>query len=60
MIGGPLHQPAVAVSADGDVQAAENQGFDAVMQAGRVRGKGKTAPTSIQGVKQIIKSPARR
>ena len=30
--------------------------FDAVMQAGRVRGKGKTAPTSIQGVKQIIKA----
>ena len=26
------------------------------MQAGRVRGKGKTAPTSIQGVKQIIKA----
>ncbi|MCF7529820.1 lysophospholipid acyltransferase family protein [Neisseria lisongii] len=30
--------------------------FDQVMQAGRVRGKGKTAPTSIQGVKQIIKA----
>ena len=30
--------------------------FDAVMQAGRVRGKGKTAPTNIQGVKQIIKT----
>ncbi|WP_373741579.1 lysophospholipid acyltransferase family protein [Neisseria sp.] len=30
--------------------------FDAVMQAGRVRGKGKTAPTSIQGVKQVIKA----
>ena len=30
--------------------------FDAVMQAGRVRGKGKTAPTSIQGVKQIMKA----
>ncbi|ASK27977.1 lysophospholipid acyltransferase family protein [Neisseria chenwenguii] len=30
--------------------------FDAVMQAGRVRGKGKTAPTNIQGVKQIIKA----
>nr|WP_308074975.1 lysophospholipid acyltransferase family protein [Neisseria polysaccharea] len=30
--------------------------IDKVMQAGRVRGKGKTAPTSIQGVKQIIKA----
>ena len=30
--------------------------FDAVMQAGRVRGKGRTAPTSIQGVKQVIKA----
>ncbi|MDO4640365.1 MAG: lysophospholipid acyltransferase family protein [Neisseria sp.] len=30
--------------------------FDAVMQAGRVRGKGKTAPTNIQGVKQIIQA----
>lgn len=30
--------------------------FDAVMQAGRVRGKGRTAPTNIQGVKQIIKA----
>ncbi len=30
--------------------------FDAVMQAGRVRGKGKTAPTNMQGVKQIIKA----
>lgn len=30
--------------------------FDALMQAGRIRGKGKTAPTSIQGVKQIIKA----
>ncbi|MGF6147111.1 Lipid A biosynthesis lauroyl acyltransferase [Kingella potus] len=30
--------------------------FDAVMQAGRVRGKGKTAPTSVQGVKQLIKA----
>nr|WP_281256758.1 lysophospholipid acyltransferase family protein [Neisseria iguanae] len=29
---------------------------DAVMQAGRVRGKGKTAPTNIQGVKQVIKA----
>lgn len=30
--------------------------IDKIMQAGRVRGKGKTAPTSIQGVKQIIKA----
>nr|WP_301817547.1 lysophospholipid acyltransferase family protein [Neisseria maigaei] len=30
--------------------------IDKVMQAGRVRGKGKTAPTGIQGVKQIIKA----
>lgn len=30
--------------------------FDQVMQAGRVRDKGRTAPTSIQGVKQIIKA----
>ncbi|MDO5639987.1 MAG: lysophospholipid acyltransferase family protein [Neisseria sp.] len=30
--------------------------FDAVMQAGRVRGKGKTAPTNIQGVKQVMKA----
>ena len=30
--------------------------MDEVMQAGRVRGKGKTAPTSIQGVKQVIKA----
>lgn len=30
--------------------------FHQVMQAGRVRGKGRTAPTSIQGVKQIIKA----
>ncbi|SUA44318.1 lipid A biosynthesis lauroyl acyltransferase [Neisseria zoodegmatis] len=30
--------------------------FDEVMQAGRVRDKGRTAPTSIQGVKQIIKA----
>ncbi len=30
--------------------------FDALMQAGRVRGKGKTAPTNMQGVKQIIKA----
>ncbi|WP_165006616.1 lysophospholipid acyltransferase family protein [Neisseria yangbaofengii] len=29
---------------------------DTVMQAGRVRGKGKTAPTNIQGVKQVIKA----
>ena len=32
------------------------QVFNAVMQAGRVRGKGRTAPTNIQGVKQIIKA----
>ena len=32
------------------------QAFDDVMQAGRVRGKGRTAPTSIQGVKQVIKA----
>ncbi|UOO81734.1 lysophospholipid acyltransferase family protein [Uruburuella testudinis] len=30
--------------------------FDAIMQAGRVRGKGKTAPTNIQGVKQVMKA----
>lgn len=30
--------------------------IDKVMQAGRVRGKGKTAPAGIQGVKQIIKA----
>lgn len=30
--------------------------IDKIMQAGRVRGKGKTAPTGIQGVKQIIKA----
>lgn len=30
--------------------------LDAVMQAGRVRGKGQTAPASIQGVKQVIKA----
>ena len=30
--------------------------LDAVMQAGRVRGKGKTAPTNIQGVKQVMKA----
>ena len=30
--------------------------MDAVMQAGRVRGKGKTAPTNMQGVKQVIKA----
>ena len=30
--------------------------LDSVMQAGRVRGKGKTAPTNIQGVKQVIKA----
>lgn len=30
--------------------------FDAVMQAGRRRGKGQTAPTNLQGVKQIMKA----
>ena len=30
--------------------------FDAIMQAGRVRGKGRTAPTNLQGVKQIMKA----
>ncbi|MDO4997316.1 MAG: lysophospholipid acyltransferase family protein [Neisseria sp.] len=30
--------------------------FDAVMQAGRVRGKGRTAPTNLQGVKQVMKA----
>lgn len=30
--------------------------FDKVMQAGRVRGNGRTAPTNMQGVKQIIKA----
>lgn len=30
--------------------------LDEIMQAGRVRGKGKTAPTNIQGVKQLIKA----
>lgn len=30
--------------------------MDAVMQAGRVRGKGKTAPTNLQGVKQVMKA----
>lgn len=30
--------------------------FDKIMQQGRVRGKGKTAPTNLQGVKQIIKA----
>lgn len=30
--------------------------LDAVMQAGRVRGKGRTAPTNVQGVKQVIKA----
>lgn len=30
--------------------------FDSIMQAGRVRGKGKTAPTNIQGVKQVMKA----
>ena len=30
--------------------------FNEIMQLGRVRGKGKTAPTNLQGVKQIIKA----
>lgn len=30
--------------------------FDDIMQMGRVRGKGKTAPTSLQGVKQVMKA----
>ncbi|STZ76699.1 lysophospholipid acyltransferase family protein [Bergeriella denitrificans] len=30
--------------------------FDTVMQMGRVRGKGKTAPTNMQGVKQVMKA----
>lgn len=30
--------------------------FDEIMQLGRVRGKGKTAPTNLLGVKQIIKA----
>ena len=30
--------------------------FDRIMQQGRIRGKGKTAPTNLQGVKQIIKA----
>ncbi len=30
--------------------------FDDMMQQGRVRGKGKTAPTNLHGVKQIIKA----
>lgn len=30
--------------------------FDDVMQLGRVRGKGQTAPTNLQGVKQIMKA----
>lgn len=32
------------------------QFFDQLMQAGRVRGKGKTAPTNLQGVKQVMKA----
>lgn len=34
----------------------KNKMFDAIMQAGRVRGKGRTAPTNLQGVKQIMKA----
>lgn len=30
--------------------------FDDIMQEGRVRGKGKTAPTSLLGVKQVMKA----
>lgn len=30
--------------------------LDNIMQQGRIRGKGKTAPTNLQGVKQIIKA----
>lgn len=30
--------------------------LDQIMQAGRVRGKGKTAPANMQGVKQVIKA----
>lgn len=30
--------------------------LDEIMQYGRVRGKGKTAPTNLQGVKQIMKA----
>ena len=32
------------------------QAFDEIMQLGRVRGKGHTAPTNLQGVKQIMKA----
>ncbi|WP_430472131.1 lysophospholipid acyltransferase family protein [Wielerella bovis] len=30
--------------------------LDDIMQAGRVRGKGKTAPTNLHGVKQVMKA----
>ncbi|WP_274585693.1 lysophospholipid acyltransferase family protein [Neisseria leonii] len=30
--------------------------LDEIMQAGRVRGKGRTAPASVQGVKQVMKA----
>ena len=30
--------------------------LDEIMQIGRVRGKGKTAPTNLQGVKQVMKA----
>ncbi len=30
--------------------------LDSVMQAGRVRGKGRTAPASLQGVKQVMQA----
>lgn len=32
------------------------QAFDELMQQGRQRGKGRTAPTNLQGVKQIMKA----
>ncbi|EGK09398.1 lysophospholipid acyltransferase family protein [Kingella kingae] len=32
------------------------QAFDQIMQQGRQRGKGRTAPTNLQGVKQVIKA----
>ncbi|MDO4879368.1 MAG: lysophospholipid acyltransferase family protein [Neisseria sp.] len=34
----------------------KNKILDEIMQAGRVRGKGRTAPANIQGVKQIMKA----
>ena len=32
------------------------QAFDQIMQQGWQRGKGRTAPTNLQGVKQVIKA----